>query len=109
MCSAAEGAPSAAPAAGPWDASDKAAVRIQVAVRTIPDMSCYDAKDHTTMAARGGADKAEGRRRCGNCAHACSILAHARAHADVEHVGGQQDTTTVYREFRRVRACTRYR
>jgi hypothetical protein len=31
------------------------------------------------------------------------------AHADVEHVGGQQDTTTVYREFRRVRACTRYR
>jgi len=27
------------------------------------------------MAARSEADKAEGRWRCGNCAHACSILA----------------------------------
>src|SRR3954469_5820660 len=74
MCSAAEGGLSVARSARPGDTSDKAAVRIQVAVRTTPDASCYDAKDHTTMAARGEADKAEGRWRCGNCAHACSIL-----------------------------------
>ena len=60
MCSAAEGGLSVARSAGPGDASDKAAVRIQVAVRTTPDTSCYDAKDHTTMAARSEADKAEG-------------------------------------------------
>src|SRR6476620_4236020 len=75
MCSAAEGGLSVARSAGLGDASDKAAVRIQVAVRTTPDTSCYDAKDHTTMAALSEADKAEGAWRCGNCAHACAILA----------------------------------
>jgi hypothetical protein len=33
----------------------------------------------------------------------------ARAQADVEHTGGQQDIATIYLEFRCVRACTRYR
>src|SRR3954447_13056356 len=96
MCSAAEGGPSAARAAGPRDASDKAAVRIQVAVRTIPDTSCYDAKDHTTMAAGREADKAEGRWRCGNCAHACSITWRmARQQADVE----RQDIAALTESF----------
>ena len=82
---ASEGGLSVARSARPGDTSDKAAVRIQVAVRTTPDTSCYDAKDHTTMAARGDSGKAEGRLRCGNCAHACSILGARQARKPVSH------------------------
>src|SRR6478672_3334849 len=98
MCSAAEGGLSVARSAGLGDASDKAAVRIQVAVRTTPDTSCYDAKDHTTMAARSEADKAEGAWRCGNCAHACAILARARVQADVVHARVALDSAGHHRE-----------
>jgi hypothetical protein len=59
MRSTVEGGPSVVRSAGPADASDKAAARIQAAVQTTPDASCYDAKDHTTMTARGNAGKAE--------------------------------------------------
>src|SRR6478735_4771059 len=86
MCSAAEGGLSVARSARPGDTSDKAAVRIQVAVRTTPDASCYDAKDHTTMAARGEGDKAEDQWRCGNCAHACSILAQGTRRTPISNI-----------------------
>ena len=74
--------------AGPADASDKAAARIQAAVQTTPDASCYDAKDHATMTACGNAGKAEPRVLCRNSAHARSILARdGREQAFAEKAG----------------------